>query len=101
MPLADLPYKIQIGEARVLQGKTDKDGLIDHDHIPPGDYELELNGRKTSTLVPTSPNHLEKRSLRVGEFFLFDDVPARARSNIDPNEDLHAAGGEGSGQVVV
>ena len=101
MPLANMPYKIQIGEARVLQGKTDKDGLIEHDHIPPGDYELELNGQRTSALVPTLPLHLEKRSLRVAEFFLFDDGPSTALTDVDGNEDLSADGGQSSGQMVV
>jgi hypothetical protein len=84
--LANLPYRIQIGEARVLKGTTDKDGLVEHDHIPPGDYPIELEGKPMDTLVPTLPLHLSRCELRVPDFFLFQEIDTDLPPVIDTPE---------------
>ncbi len=86
VPLANLPYRIFAD--RVLEGKTDEHGLIQHDSVPPGDYELELDGRKRKTLVPTLPRHFGKRTLRIDDFFLFEDREPDALPLQDPNESI-------------
>jgi len=86
VPLADLAYKIFAD--RVLEGKTDKDGLIQHDSVPPGDYELELDGKKVTTLVPTLPRRFSRRTLRIDDFFLLDDSDPDDLPLQDPNESI-------------
>ena len=71
--LAGLPYRIIVDESLEFNGKTDEDGLIEHPHVPPGDYPLELNGVRIDTLVHTQPLHIERCALRVPDFRLFDD----------------------------
>jgi hypothetical protein len=86
VPLAGLPYKIFAD--RVLEGTTDKDGLIQHDSVPPGDYELELDGKKVKTLVPTLPRQFGKRTLRIDDFFLLHDQDPDELPRQDPNESI-------------
>lgn len=94
VPLADVEYSVTLEDGRVLKGKTDKEGLIQHEDVPPGDYELELKGEKAEALVPTLPRHLERRTLRIPNLFLFDEQPAGELTSADPNEDVHHSGGE-------
>jgi outer membrane protein OmpA-like peptidoglycan-associated protein len=86
MPLAKLRYKIFAD--RVLEGTTDKDGLIQHDSVPPGDYALELDGRRVVTLVPTMPRHFSKRTLRIDDFFLIEDGDPDDLPEQDPNKSI-------------
>lgn len=52
VPLADLPYVLHVN-GRTLAGTTDSEGLVFQAGIPPGDYELEIDGVKT--IVGTLP----------------------------------------------
>jgi len=45
-PLANCSYKLYLSHG-VVEGTTDKDGLIDHDQIKAGDYLLEVAGSRT------------------------------------------------------
>lgn len=89
VPLAKVNYKIKVNEGRTLTGVTDKNGLIKHSHIPPGDYPIELEGKPMDTLVPTLPVHIAPCELRVPDFFLFDEIA----TDLPPITD--------SGEVVV
>jgi len=71
--LSNVSYCIRISENRILEGKTDKDGLICHKNIPAGDYLLELNGVKTDVYVPTLPRSIERCAIRVPGNFLFSE----------------------------
>lgn len=73
MPLADKAYKIFVGSDRTLEGSTDADGLVLHKNVPPGDYEMELEGLEERMFVPTTPAHIERRLTRVPGYFLFED----------------------------
>src|ERR1700722_655356 len=74
VPLANLSYRIRIDDDQVLEGQTDKDGLIQHPVVPPGDYPLELNGVTVDTLVNTLPEHLERCPLRIPDYLLFEET---------------------------
>ncbi len=101
VPLAQLEYSIAIDDGQTLTGKTDDDGLIQHDDVPPGDYPLTLDGKQVDLLVPTLPKYLEKRLTRVPNFYLFDDDAGGTSSSIDGYEDLRAQGGESLHSLVV
>ena len=83
MPLAQRVYRIRLGNGRVLEGKTDENGLIAHANISPGDYPIELDGVTVDTLVPTLPGHLENCVLRVPDVFLFEEIDAPLPSTDD------------------
>jgi outer membrane protein OmpA-like peptidoglycan-associated protein len=46
VPLANMAYKLDAG-GRIFEGITDEEGLVSHDLLPPGDHELEIDGKKT------------------------------------------------------
>jgi hypothetical protein len=101
VPLTEIPYRIILEDGLPLEGKTGTEGLIQHEDVPPGDYELELKGEKVEVLVPTLPKHMDRRTLRVPNFFLFDDQPPGDLPVIDPNEDVQAGGGGTSDNISV
>ena len=93
VPIASAKCRVFLDDGRVLEGQTDADGFIQHEDVPPGDYELEVNGKKVGPLVPTIPKHLDRRILRLPEFFLFDDHPSsevRDSPALSPDEDILA-----------
>lgn len=53
--IANLDYSLDVA-GRVLTGKTDAQGLIKHERLPSGDFELVIKGKKTllGTLPPDS-----------------------------------------------
>jgi hypothetical protein len=71
VPLANRKYKIKISPERTLEGTTDAQGLVQHDDIPAGDYELEIEKHKT--FVPATPVFRSRREHQVEGFFLLDD----------------------------
>jgi hypothetical protein len=99
VPLANLPYRIQVDGNLVLQGKTDKDGLIEHRRVPPGDYPLQLNQADTKTLVHTQPLNIERCPLRIPDFHLFKDTNDVLPDASEPDQvvvsDLDRAATEG------
>jgi hypothetical protein len=101
VPLANLKYSVALEDGRALEGTTDKDGLIQHDDVPPGDYELTLDGKKADVLLPTLPRYIERRTTRVPNHFLFDEQGGGNLPVIDPNEDLRAGGGEREQTITV
>jgi hypothetical protein len=86
VPLVNLSYRIRIDDDKVLEGKTDEDGLIQHPDVPPGDYPLELGGKKVDTLVHTLPEHIERCPLRIPDYLLFDDPNGELPDGSEPDE---------------
>lgn len=72
IPLSNRSYKLFI-RGKEIEGTTDEDGLIEHSKIPPGDYEIEIEGLEGRMLMPTLPNHISRCPLRVTGFFLFEE----------------------------
>ncbi len=70
VPIAGKTYRIRISDKRIIKGKTDDDGLVSHNFIPPGDYPLELEGLDGDLIIPTLPYNLVRRVTRVPGFFL-------------------------------
>lgn len=73
VPLQNLSYRIRISESRILEGKTDEDGLVSHPDIPFGDYPLEIEGLEGSVLIPAiSQQHL-RRLTRIPGYYLYEE----------------------------
>ena len=72
VPLSNRPYRLFV-KGKGIQGTTDNDGLLEHSNIPPGDYELEIEGLDQHIVVPTVPIHIVRRPQRVPGFFLFEE----------------------------
>jgi len=72
VPLSNLAYRIHISESKILEGKTDKEGLVHHSNIPPGDYRMKIEGFEDEILVSTLPTHIVRRITRVPDYFLFE-----------------------------
>lgn len=86
VPLAGFSYQIRVDDRLVLEGKTDKDGLIQHFNVPPGDYPLQLNGSTVDTLVHTSPLSIERCALRVCDFLLFPETNGAVPDASEPDQ---------------
>lgn len=67
IPLANLRYRLDVG-SRVIEGRTDGDGLIAHHDLLPGDYELEIQGVKS--VLGTLPDGAEPPLHEVRGFFV-------------------------------
>jgi peptidoglycan hydrolase-like protein with peptidoglycan-binding domain len=67
VPLADRPYRIDV-DGTVHEGVTDGDGLAAAHEIPPGDYGIEVEGRKS--LVASRPTGSSAVPHVLGGFFL-------------------------------
>jgi len=70
VPLAKRKYKIQV-DGRTLQGATTEEGLIEHSEIPPGEYELEIDGHKT--IIAAVPKFRSRIVHQVEGYILFPD----------------------------
>ena len=90
VPLANRKYKIFLEEGQVLEGTTDREGLVSHEDVPPGDYPLEIEGRGVPTRVPTVPNNVTRRTLRVKGYYLFEETQGDL-PKVDPNESIQVA----------
>ena len=58
MPIVKKPYKIKIADI-TIEGTTDGEGFLQHDSIPPGDFELIIND--ISTFIPSMPRSYKRR----------------------------------------
>lgn len=103
VPLANVSYTIYTKAGRELRGKTDEDGLVYHSNVPPGDYQMEIEGFEHRVEVPTLPTHIDRRPLRVPDFLLFpeedqyadedllveeeDEVDVQPMGTLDENDD--------------
>ena len=55
----------------VQYGVRAEDGLIEHDDIPPGEYELRIDGH--SGFIPTLPKTSSRRPHRLIGYFMFEE----------------------------
>ncbi|HWR84084.1 MAG TPA: hypothetical protein VN285_12355 [Candidatus Deferrimicrobium sp.] len=89
VPLSNLTYRIHVSSDRILEGTTDRDGLISHPDVPVGEYRTELQGMSGEVTIPSTPVEIERYPLRVAGYMLFaDDTPEESLPNIDENQDI-------------
>ncbi|MDI6766169.1 MAG: hypothetical protein QME52_05035 [Bacteroidota bacterium] len=72
VPIANKSYRIHLPNNCVVEGRTDENGLIEYQNIPPGDYRLDIEGG-FSTVIPSTPQHITRCIMRIPEYFLFQE----------------------------
>ncbi len=93
VPLAKLPYRLVTEDGPDLAGTTDKNGLIAHPHVAPGDYVLVLNGTTTDIAIPTVPQDIKRVPLRVPDAVLFTtNDPPPVGDEDEPKPDVEDPG---------
>lgn len=76
VPLKETGYRIGISSDRILEGQTDEEGVIEHDNVPQGEYEMTLADHDETVMVPALPNDVSRHPIRVSGFMLYtDDEP--------------------------
>lgn len=73
VPLKELGYRIMISVDRILEGQTDPEGLIEHDNVPQGEYEMTLEGHDETVMIPALSKDISRFAVRVPRFILFTD----------------------------
>ncbi|HVY60074.1 MAG TPA: hypothetical protein VHF22_00415, partial [Planctomycetota bacterium] len=68
IPIGKRPYRIDLGGGKVARGTTDEEGLVLHPDVEPGNYRLEVDGKRTevpTTAVDVAPHPHAVRGYRV------------------------------------
>ncbi len=72
VPIANKSYRIHLPNNCVVEGRTDGDGLIECQNVPPGDYRLDIEG-SFSTVIPSTPTHIIRCLIRIPDYLLFQE----------------------------
>ncbi len=91
VPLKDLTYRIVISVDRILEGNTDAEGVIEHESVPQGEYEMTLEGHDETVMVPSLPTDISRHPIRVSGFMLFSDdqpEPEEAFEDYEAQEEI-------------
>ncbi|MBD3257309.1 hypothetical protein GF377_02660 [candidate division GN15 bacterium] len=95
--LADFSYEIQVSGSRTEKGKTDDEGCLTIDRVPPGDYPLRVAFGEKTVLVPAVPVDVTHMPIRVPGVLMcghdgmgFDAEDNGMDSTSDPDADVEA-----------
>lgn len=92
VPLANKSYRIHLPNNCVVEGRTDENGLIEHQNVPPGDYQLDIEG-SFSTVIPSTPPHITRSIIRIPDYMLFQEESYEDENQLSTDEE--------SGQEIV
>lgn len=91
VPLKDLTYRIVISVDRILKGNTDAEGVIEHEGVPQGEYEMTLEGHDKTIMVSALPTDISRHPIRLSGFMLFTDdqpEPEEAFEDYEAQEEI-------------
>jgi hypothetical protein len=86
VPLKELGYRIMVSVDRILEGQTDPDGVVEHDNVPQGEYEMTLEGHDETVMIPALPNEVSRHPIRVSGYMLYTDNEPEPEESFDDYE---------------